>query len=293
VISCSFRTLIASIVAVLISLRTDGRVFAHKWVDSSGKYSVEAEFITLEAGKVKLRREDGRIILVSLEKLGKQDQERARRLAASDKDGNPADQERQAGRSNNRQRPKSLLPVPPVRIDLGGVSLPIINDLAVSANGHLLLVGKNDGEASLIDLRSGEILRNVYPLDRNARGHIPAVSFDRSAKVMCTAATMMSENGRHGKVTVWATQSGNKLCEVTGNHGAIYDAALAPDGTLVALAQEAYVPLAVDGFDIKSPPQFAVYDVATEELVWSITVPPIKNPTTAKCLSVHSRGLWR
>ena len=62
-------------------------VFAHKWVDASGKSSVEAEFVGLEDGAVKLKKADGRIISVQLDKLSEESRDQAKQLAKSTSSG--------------------------------------------------------------------------------------------------------------------------------------------------------------------------------------------------------------
>ena len=52
---------------------------ARKWTDSTGKYTVEAEFIECKDGNVRLKKTDGRIISFALEKLSDVDQEHVRR----------------------------------------------------------------------------------------------------------------------------------------------------------------------------------------------------------------------
>jgi hypothetical protein len=55
-----------------------------KWQDASGQFSIEAEFITLQDGKVELKKPDGKTVLVPLDKLAAADQEIARRLMTAD-----------------------------------------------------------------------------------------------------------------------------------------------------------------------------------------------------------------
>ena len=52
------------------------------WTDASGTRQVEATFIKLEAGRVFLRREDGKEVAVPLDALSRDDQEIVERLAA-------------------------------------------------------------------------------------------------------------------------------------------------------------------------------------------------------------------
>jgi uncharacterized protein (TIGR03067 family) len=59
-----------------------------KWTDETGKKTTEAELISVENGKVRLRRVDGKEFSVSLEKLSEADQEfvRAHRPESADGD---------------------------------------------------------------------------------------------------------------------------------------------------------------------------------------------------------------
>jgi len=48
---------------------------ARTWTDSTGKYTVEAEFVDSEDGKVSLKKEDGTVVNLPIQKLSKADQE--------------------------------------------------------------------------------------------------------------------------------------------------------------------------------------------------------------------------
>ena len=53
--------------------------FARKWTDSTGQYTVEAEFLDFKDGKVRLSKENSTIVAVPIERLSKADQEWVRR----------------------------------------------------------------------------------------------------------------------------------------------------------------------------------------------------------------------
>ncbi len=59
-----------------------GSALGRQWTDSSGKFSVEAEFVTLDAGNVTLKKSDGTLLKISLDRLSKPDQDEANKLAA-------------------------------------------------------------------------------------------------------------------------------------------------------------------------------------------------------------------
>ena len=50
------------------------------WKDSTGKYEINAAFVELRNGQVKLRRDDGKTLTVKLSKLSDADQELARKM---------------------------------------------------------------------------------------------------------------------------------------------------------------------------------------------------------------------
>jgi len=56
---------------------------ARLWTDDAGKFHVEATFVEMTLGKVKLRKKDGGIISVPMERLGDEDQKWVRNWLAS------------------------------------------------------------------------------------------------------------------------------------------------------------------------------------------------------------------
>lgn len=68
------------IAAVLILAVSTSMAFARKWTDSTGKYTVEAEFVELKDGKVRLRKGDDSVVTLPIERLSEADQEYVRTL---------------------------------------------------------------------------------------------------------------------------------------------------------------------------------------------------------------------
>ena len=75
---------IASLSWILFVMVFAVPVFARTWTDSSGTHKVEGEFVKLSDGKVDIRREDGVVVHVPLEKLSEPDKEYVQK-AASDR----------------------------------------------------------------------------------------------------------------------------------------------------------------------------------------------------------------
>jgi hypothetical protein len=63
-----------AITVALVVILYYGTVSARTWTDSTGKHKVEGDFVSLADGKVELRRDDGKLIYVPLEKLSENDQ---------------------------------------------------------------------------------------------------------------------------------------------------------------------------------------------------------------------------
>ena len=73
------------------------------WTDSTGKYKTEASFLALKEGKVRLKKADGSILALPLEKLSEADQWIAKRLAKDQADDNPFVLDEPAGKEGGKK----------------------------------------------------------------------------------------------------------------------------------------------------------------------------------------------
>jgi len=64
------RTVITAVLVLAVCAPT---ALARKWTDSTAKYTVEAELVRFEDGKVQLRKADGTVVTVPIEKLSESD----------------------------------------------------------------------------------------------------------------------------------------------------------------------------------------------------------------------------
>jgi formylglycine-generating enzyme required for sulfatase activity len=64
-----------SVVALLVMVVCVPTALARKWTESTGKYTVEAEFVDFKDGKVRLKKESGTVVAIPLERLSAADQE--------------------------------------------------------------------------------------------------------------------------------------------------------------------------------------------------------------------------
>ncbi|MFT3881312.1 MAG: SHD1 domain-containing protein [Gemmatales bacterium] len=85
------------------------------WSDASGKYTIEAKFITLEGGKVILEKEDGSRIQIELNKLKPEDRSEALKLHSKKLSGDANNPFKEAGKTagtgrNNRKTGSKTTP---------------------------------------------------------------------------------------------------------------------------------------------------------------------------------------
>jgi hypothetical protein len=73
----------AATVATFAVIICGGMALARTWTDSTGKYKIEGEFVWLADGQVDIRRDDGKLVRIPLEKLSEADQQRVRKSAKS------------------------------------------------------------------------------------------------------------------------------------------------------------------------------------------------------------------
>jgi hypothetical protein len=101
----------ATVASVLALFSTRGAVAEERrtWSSSDGKYSVAAEFVELVDGVVRLRREDGRIARIPLDRLSDADQQYVRqKKAATPADSPPFEEEGTGGGSSTAKANPSV-----------------------------------------------------------------------------------------------------------------------------------------------------------------------------------------
>ncbi|MGA2256982.1 MAG: SHD1 domain-containing protein, partial [Thermoguttaceae bacterium] len=73
--------------APILSLAAEPSTHQHRtWTDSTGKYTIQAEFVEFKDGKVRLRKENGKEVRIPIEKLSDADRE----LVQQQSQGKPA-----------------------------------------------------------------------------------------------------------------------------------------------------------------------------------------------------------
>lgn len=102
----------------------------------------------------------------------------------------------------------------------------VLTALALSPDGRRLALGRF-GCLEVVDTQSGELLWRGEPL----AGRVTRLRFSRDGTRLVAASGVA---GLYGEATLWATDSGQKLASFTGHYDTLYDAVLAPGGTLLA-----------------------------------------------------------
>lgn len=74
------RALTSALAIVLVVNPPSGASEVRTWTDASGNFQVEATFVALESGAIKLQKQDGRTIRVELERLSQTDREYVREV---------------------------------------------------------------------------------------------------------------------------------------------------------------------------------------------------------------------
>jgi len=120
------------------------RAEVRKWTDGTGKYSVQAELVDVKDGKVHLRRADGRVVAVPLEKLGAADQEYIKQ-----KSGRPP-----LGREKT-PRPAEAVSKPIWTMDLAKMVIPDL-PAAGAISGQDFTVQEAKLEGGILTLREGK-----------------------------------------------------------------------------------------------------------------------------------------
>jgi hypothetical protein len=86
------RTVIAAVLVVAVCTSS---ALARTWTDATGKHTLEAEFVELKDGNVQLRKPDGKVVTLPIEKLSQADQAFAKAHAAPAKRTDTANAEKQ------------------------------------------------------------------------------------------------------------------------------------------------------------------------------------------------------
>lgn len=72
----------ACLLLVLIAFLCANKALARKWTDSTGRFSVEADFVEFVEGQVALKKTDGQLIRLPLERLSEADRQHVRSVTA-------------------------------------------------------------------------------------------------------------------------------------------------------------------------------------------------------------------
>jgi WD40 repeat protein len=112
-------------------------------------------------------------------------------------------------------------------VELAARSGKTLRDVGFDPSGHLIVTASEDRTARVWDVRSGRLLHVLRHGDGNDEW-VESAQFSRDGRLVLTA-------GDDGTAKVWDAVSGERLA-ILGQPGGppLYDAALSPDGRIVA-----------------------------------------------------------
>ncbi len=96
------------IVLLLSSLLWTPSATARTWTDSTGVFSLEAELVEVTDGKVRLKKADGKIVSLALDRLSEADREFLNSRKKSSADGDSADMPTTVSPKRLAKKPKQL-----------------------------------------------------------------------------------------------------------------------------------------------------------------------------------------
>lgn len=127
---------------------------ARRWTDSTGKYTVEAEFVGFKDGKVQLKKEDGKTITVPIDKLSEADQEFMHTLKPTKESGD----ENRPANDNDRAGVKAALAADQVEVTR------IVRAQNV-LQGDVTIQPKSNKKFLWVEISVGELSRLPVTLD--------------------------------------------------------------------------------------------------------------------------------
>lgn len=206
---------------------------AREWSDSTGKFKIEAEFVSLEDGKVLLKKPDGGQVTIPLEKLSAADQKVATKMAsepANPFEEAPAADPKAVAGTGKKGAFVTIPPLdgaPPVKsgevrkFAKGGWG---VHSLAFAPDGGTLAVGKNDRALQLLDVVETSVLDFHEKLE-----HLDQVG----PCIFTPDGTKLLTGGRSGEIVVWDVSADHRLKETAkfvGHSKETTAVAVSPDG---------------------------------------------------------------
>ena len=211
------RSLIAAVLVLTVCAPVS---FARQWTDSTGKFTIEAEFVEFKDGEVRLKKASGSIITIPVEKLSEADQKFVREVKSQ-----------QLGKGVKKGPPKEFA------VDLGnGVKLEMVlipageflmgspdsdkdavheREAAAPGSDHeALLPGQVSGDAGAVGGRDGQqpkpLQGSEEPGGTGQLGRLPAVSREAQRE----------DRAQGGKFAV-AHRGAVGICLPGGEHDAV------------------------------------------------------------------------
>jgi len=135
-------------VSLLLALACIAEAEVRNWTDATGKYSTRAEMVEFKEGRVHLRKTDGTVITVPLEKLGAADQQYVRQVAAPSAPGTKATEPQEEAAAGIAPKPIWTMDLAKMKIPRGGA--------AGTVHGRDFVVERAELGNNILTLRQGK-----------------------------------------------------------------------------------------------------------------------------------------
>ena len=215
---------------------------AREWTDRTGKFSIEAEFVGLADGRVKLKRADGKAIELPINRLSEADRRYIEQLADAPEpaaDGPSTDGSSTDGPSTDTRQVLTLQHAGPVHA------------VAFSPDGKQLLTASGPSAVTLWNAETGKQVRSFT-------GHaepVRAIAFSPDGKWVLTGSADRT-------AALWDAATGKKQRSLAGHADKVNSVDFSPDGKRV-----------LTGSDDKTA---VIWDAATGQKLQVFSEHPVK-----------------
>ncbi len=223
----------------VVGTESESKPPSRTWSDSTGKYTTEAQFVEFKDGKVQLRKRDGTVVFLPVERLSQADKDYVNDLIKAqhqqrDGAGTEAQPDTTSDAADN---------LPPLFTEK--TVLPykgMLECVAISADGRFLAGGGFAGKANgqgvagivrLWELPGRRELR-VFLDQEPGAFKVYRVAIAPDNKVLIGGAWNIED--KSNAVIIWDMDSGKEIARLKGHREAILSIALAPDGKTLASA---------------------------------------------------------
>jgi len=224
---------------------------ARRWTDASGTYRIDADFIDLQDGLVRLKKKDGRAVSVQIGKLNEECQRRAKLLATASTFSVTPSQVVHAAKPSFWREGR-------IRILSSGNGDPVYA-VTFSPDGRIAATGDCLGRVFLWDVSSGQLKAELPIQFKDSAISFLKFTPDGNSLVTCCCPTetlsmadvkILADRkaGVGTGLRLWDIEGRRRIHDFGGANRAYFGGAITPDGKKVL----ATTGSAIDIFDLQS-----------------------------------------